>query len=130
MLLHPPIKSILFALLITLVATTGCIYPRKVQPGKPFVYKTNINIQGNLTANQKQDMKGRLENQLDDSLKTKEVTIAPFIKNLVRPPVFDTSAAIHSQEFMKALLYSLGYYKAEVTWDSSLVVKKSATCHG
>jgi outer membrane protein insertion porin family len=121
---HPPVKFILLLFLIALVATTGCVYPRKYQPNKPFVFKTNINIQGNLSANEKQDLKTRLENQLDDSLKTKEVTILPLRKNLVKPPAFDTSAAIHSQEYMKALLYARGYYKATVTWDSSIVFKK------
>lgn len=123
MLSHPPVKFILTLFLIALVATTGCIYPRQYQHNKPFVFKTNINIQGNLSAIEKQDLEGRLENQLDDSLKTKLVTTFPLRKKLVKPPVFDTASANHTQEFMKSLLYALGYYKGTVTWDSFLVVK-------
>ncbi|MBS1565285.1 MAG: BamA/TamA family outer membrane protein [Bacteroidetes bacterium] len=61
-------------------------------------------------------MKARLENQLDDSMKTKRVTVFPTVQQLVNPPAYDSAAANHSVEFMKALLYSLGYYTSDVSF--------------
>lgn len=66
-------------------------------------------------------MAARLENQLDDSLKTKLVTVFPGIKRLVDPPVFDTAAASHSAEYMKTLLFALGYYTASASWKADTV---------
>lgn len=63
-----------------------------------------------------------LENQLDDSMKTRLVTVYPGRFRLDSPPVFDSGAAARSTEFMKALLYSLGYYNAKVDWDTGRIV--------
>jgi outer membrane protein insertion porin family len=101
----------------------GCIVPQN-SPAKPFVYSTNINIQGNLPASQKAALKLKMENQLDDSLKTILKTIFPYVRQLVNPPVFDTAAALRSVVFMNNLLHAEGYYKTSFTWDSSLAVKR------
>ncbi len=101
----------------------SCVIPKNY-PARPFVYSTNINIQGNLPAAQKADLKLKMENQLDDSLKTRLKTIFPEIRQLVAPPIFDTAAALRSVVFMNNLLHAEGYYKASITWDSSLLVRK------
>jgi len=124
-MLQQPVKFFLLVLVLIFAAVApGCIVPKKYQPYKPFVYSTAINIQGNLPATEKQDLKARLENQLDDSMKTKLVTVYPGRIKLVSPPVFDTNAAAHSTVFMKALLYSLGYFTADVKWDTGRIVKR------
>lgn len=118
-------RSIKFPLLIAIITITalaqGCLTPVKYQRNKPFIYKTNINIKGNLSPDEKLTILDRLQNQLDDSLKTKEKTIIPLVKRLVSPPVFDSAYASRSKEYMNGALYLLGYYKASVSWDSSLV---------
>ncbi len=115
-MLQQPVKFFLLVSILAVAAVApGCITLRK-PPARPFVYSTAINIQGNLSPDQKQELKARLENQLDDSLKLKLVTIFPGIRRLDKPPVFDTNAVTHSIEFMKALLYSLGYYKDSINW--------------
>jgi len=121
MLLQPPGKFNFYILVIICIAAVvpGCITPRKYQPGKPFVFSTNINIQGNLRPGDKADLKTRLENQLDDSLKTQVVTTFPGFKRLSKPAAYDTVAVARSIGFMKSLLYSLGYYKATITSDTS-----------
>jgi len=125
--MHSLCKPVTFYLLILISSlaaiTPGCIIPKKYQEQKPFVYSTNINIQGNLPGEEKADLKLKLENQLDDSLKTRLKTVFPGIRQLVRPPVFDTAAALRSVIFMNNLLHALGYYKSVITWDSSLSVK-------
>ncbi|MEO5683797.1 MAG: BamA/TamA family outer membrane protein [Chitinophagaceae bacterium] len=122
-LLNNPVKLYLLLFITSLAATLpGCIFPKKYQEQKPFVFSTNINIQGNLPTDEKSDLKLKLENQLDDSLKTIVKTIFPGWKQLVKPPVFDTAAALRSVVFMNNLLHSQGYYKSIISWDSSLAV--------
>lgn len=124
-LLCKPVNLYLFVFIICVAAMVpGCIIPKKYQPGKPFVFSTNINIQGNLSASAKADLKLKLENQLDDSLKTILKTVYPGRRLLVSPPVFDTAAALRSIVFMNNLLHAEGYYKTAITWDSSLSVKR------
>jgi len=114
-MLQQPVKFLLLVLILASTAVApGCIAPKKYQPNKPFVFSTTINIQGNLPPSEKQDLKSRLENQLDDSLKTLLVTAYPGRILLQHPPVFDTNSVHRSKEFMGSLLNSLGYYKAMV----------------
>ncbi len=123
-LLCKPVKLYLFILITVCLAAMlpGCIVPKKYQPNKPFVFSTNITIQGNLPAATKADLKLKLENQLDDSLKTTLKTVLPGRILLVKPPVFDTTAALRSINFMNNLLDAEGYYKASIIWDSTLTV--------
>ncbi|HSC36796.1 MAG TPA: hypothetical protein VLD19_02955, partial [Chitinophagaceae bacterium] len=114
-MLQQPVKFLLLVLVLASIAVApGCVVPKKYQPNKPFVFSTTINIQGNLPPSEKQDLKSRLENQLDDSMKTRLVTVYPGRIRLDRPPVFDTGAAARSIVFMKSLMSSLGYYTAEI----------------
>lgn len=90
----------------------SCTIPQKYQAGKPFVYKTNINISGNVP--DKQVLQERLQNQLDDSLKTRIVSYAGVWRVLLKPPVFDTTNVGRSRIFMNSLLNSLGYFYPEI----------------
>ncbi len=99
---------------------SGCVVPKKVPAGKPFVYATNITIQGNLSAAVKSDLRLKLENQLDDSLKTPLKTAYPGRLLLIHPPVFDTASALRSVLFMNNLLEAEGYYSSVISWDSTL----------
>lgn len=99
-----------FAFVVAFVAS--CTVPKKVQPGKPFVYKTNINIKGNVP--DKLQLDERLQNQLDDSLKTRIVSYAGIYRKLDRPPVFDTTNIGRSRIFMASLMHSLGYFNPEI----------------
>lgn len=117
-----PAKLYFFLLVAGFAAIlNGCIVPKNY-PAKPFVYSTNIDIRGNLPATQKAELKLKMENQLDDSLKTILKTIFPTIRQLVKPPVFDTAAALRSVVFMNNLLHAEGYYKTSIKWDSSMTV--------
>src|SRR5579871_141701 len=108
------------ALVLTMAMTAfifSCVAPKKGQypAKKPFVYKTIIRVDGNLSNSERQDLQLRLSNQLDDSLRTGTVTAIridpPFIyRKLLSPSVFDTANVVRSNNFMIALLNSLGYY--------------------
>lgn len=99
----------------------SCTVPRKYQPGKPFVFKTEIDIETpeTLDGDQRHDLKQLLQYQLDDSLKVRTVLsfrlIPPFLYyRLNSPPVFDTVYIAKSKNFMEALLHSKGYFNARI----------------
>ncbi len=60
--------------LVLMVLAFSCVVPKGNQPGKPFVFKTNIKVNGNLSNDEKQNLELRLNNQLDDSLRVRIVT--------------------------------------------------------
>jgi len=96
----------------------SCRVPKNFQKGKPFVFKTTIKVEGNLTGGDRQDLLERLQNQLDDSLQTKTVTGFnwPYIiaNKLNYPPVFDSANVVRSLVFMKALMNANGYYSPSI----------------
>lgn len=115
-------SSMFPVMLVAVLTIVSCTVPRKYQKNKPFVFKTSVEIQGNLKISERQDLQARLANQLDDSLKTRIVSFAGIRKTLVKPAVFDTNYANRSVLFMKALMNSAGYYEAQISWDSTLKI--------
>ena len=123
------VKTSLFSSAVILPALmviflVSCVAPKKNQyPAyKPFVFRTNIKLDGDMRYAEKQDLISKLENQLDDSLKVRTVTAFRWkplfiYKKLSNPPVFDSSNVGRSIVFMNALLRSAGYY-APVIRDS------------
>jgi outer membrane protein insertion porin family len=100
----------------------SCVTPKKYPVNKPFVFETKINIQGNLSPADKLDLQTRLQNQLDDSLKTRTVTKRVFTKQLIEPAVFDTNYAHQTVGYMRALLGAQGFMNPSVAWDSTLTI--------
>ena len=86
------------------------VHPQKKVYPKPFVYSTNIKVEGNIPAGEKKDLALRLSNQLDDSLRTQIVSYAGIYRKLVDAPSFDTLNIRRSIAFMVASLNSSGYY--------------------
>jgi outer membrane protein insertion porin family len=97
----------------------SCTIPKKFQKGKPFVYKTTIDIEGNIPSSEKQKLKSGLEIQLDDSLKVRKVLAigfpALFYNKLSKPPIFDSVSISRSKTFMTAGLSSRGYFSPQIT---------------
>ena len=97
----------------------SCRIPVDFPKNKAFVYKSTIKVQGKMKGSVRQDLTSRLQNQLDDSLKTNTVTAfrwaPPFIyKKLPNPPVFDSSNISRSIVFMNTLLNANGYVSPEI----------------
>ncbi|MEO6915522.1 MAG: BamA/TamA family outer membrane protein [Chitinophagaceae bacterium] len=107
---------------LLILALFSCTVPKKFQAGKPFVFKTQVKVDGSLPLSERQGLEKRLLNQIDDSLKVKTVSFAGIRKTIIKPAVFDTNYATRSILFMNALMNSLGYNRAKITWDSSLKV--------
>ncbi|HVY73662.1 MAG TPA: hypothetical protein VG890_02465, partial [Puia sp.] len=106
---------------IILLTLFGCRVPRDFPHGKPFVFRTNIKVEGKMKNDQRQDLTTRLQNQLDDSLQTKTVTafdwpwhVHVIYKELSKPPVYDTLNLSRSIAYMNALLRANGYYSPEI----------------
>jgi len=108
----PQINTILLKALISvcfIAAFASCTIVKNQQPGKPYVYKTNINLIGNFSNDEKKELQARLKEQLDDSVRVRKVDKLLW-SVLKKPPVYDSSSADQSLIFMKALLKSLGYF--------------------
>ena len=94
---------------------SSCTIVKNYPAGKPFVYKTNINVQGDFTNEEKETLSSRLKVQLDDSMRSRSVSkiLWSVMKN---PPVYDSVNADKSILFMRALLISLGYFRDSITY--------------
>jgi outer membrane protein insertion porin family len=99
----------LLALAISL-SLFACTVSRKYPLRRPFVFATNIKVEGNLKPSEKQDLASRLANQLDDSLRVQVVSIAGVYRRVMTPPVFDSANLRRSIGFMVALLNASGYF--------------------
>lgn len=84
------------------------------QYGKPFVYHTNIKVEGDIPRSEKKDLALRLANQLDDSLRTQETSIAGIYTKIVNPPAYDSNNMRRSVSYMVVLLHALGYYTTSI----------------
>jgi len=93
-------------------------YPKN----KPFVYETNINLSGHLSKTEKDNLQSKLKVQLEDSLAPK-FNQKIFWQVLKRPPKYDTNYVQASRRFMLALLHTSGYFKADISYDTT--VKRS-----
>jgi outer membrane protein assembly factor BamA len=119
------------AAVIILFFLNACsVIPRNYPANRPFVYETNINLEGNFSKEERSNLISELKNQLDDSLKTRTV-YKLFYKGfnrsvLQRPPVYDSNNAEQSVKFMRALLNAKGYFRDTITYDTSMVIKADA----
>jgi outer membrane protein assembly factor BamA len=80
--------------------------------GKPFVYDTKINVNGNITKDEKIRLTNELGNYWDDSIRVKKVSqlgIRYVIKN---PAAFDSANLERSIDYMNEYLNSQGFYYA------------------
>lgn len=82
----------------------------KTSQTQPFVYATNIKVEGNIRKGEKLDLSARLSNQLDDSLRVQTRSILGIFNTVMYPPVFDTANLRRSLGYMVALLNASGYY--------------------
>src|SRR6478672_4303206 len=118
--------SKIFAVLLLPLILSSCAiktFVKKAPKDVPFVFKTNIKVEGNQSMSQKQEMVTRLQNQLDDSMKVR-VRSYPLWQTIIKPPRFDTVALKRSESFMMALMNSLGYFSAKIRDTVSIDTEK------
>jgi outer membrane protein assembly factor BamA len=106
------------------------VIPKDYPPDKPFVYQTNINLEGNFSKEEKTRLQSQLKNQLDDSMRVRTVYklfYHGFNRSVLqKPPAFDSASALRSVAFMKALLNAQGYFRNTVSYDTTMKVIATA----
>lgn len=102
------------------VLFASCTVVRYYQPDKPFVYRTNINLIGNFTNEEKKELTAGLREQLDDSMQVKKVEKL-FWSVMKTPPVYDSTNADKSIIFMRALLKSQGYFSDSIYFTDTVL---------
>ncbi|WP_315822024.1 hypothetical protein [Paraflavitalea speifideaquila] len=83
---------------------------RNYNSSKPFPYRTTISIEGKTPEYDRLDLQTKLENQVDDSLKTRLIASLLVLKTLKNPPVFDSLNIGRSKIYLTTLLHSMGYF--------------------
>ena len=111
--------------LASVIMLSSCgVVPKNYPVKRPFVFKYNVEVNGNLSSEEKSLLETRLSNQLDDSIKVRSVRriIYKGINRPVlnRPPVYDVNNAEKSVLFMQALLRALGYFKDTITYTATI----------
>jgi outer membrane protein insertion porin family len=115
------ILKIVVAVWLILTITSCTTVVKHFQSGKPFVYKTNINLEGEFSKTERDGLQSRLKDQLDDSLKSRYVS--RVLWNVMKsPPVFDSANADKSIISMQALLRSLGYFTDSIGYTDTVIV--------
>ncbi len=111
-------------ILLTLLLFSCGVVPKNYPANTPFVFKYNVDVEGNLTPPQKAELESRLSNQLDDSIRVR--TVRKLIYKgfnrpvLDKPPVYDSNNAEKSITFMRALLNSMGYYRDSMSYRATV----------
>lgn len=113
----------LFWMLLPLLLISACkVIPKDYPSGKPFVFQTNINVNGNFSNEERDNLASRLKGQLDDSVRARPLDRL-FNSVLKKPPVYYNANADKSVLYMRDLLVSLGYFKDSITYDTSVRFK-------
>jgi outer membrane protein insertion porin family len=123
-------QSIILCLLL-LVLVVSCTTIKDYPANAPFVYKTNIHLDGKFSTEEEKELETQLDQQLHDSIMVRSVRKLIGWKNgprilyteIVKPALFDSLNAEKSKLFMEAKLHSLGYYRDSIRYDTSLQIK-------
>ncbi|MCU7548122.1 BamA/TamA family outer membrane protein [Chitinophagaceae bacterium LB-8] len=129
---------LIYVPLMMLIIVSSCTIIKGYPKNKPFIYQTNIHLNGKFTKDQKKELESELYQQLHDSIMVRSVRkfnplgiFTFFLKKgprliyteIVKPAVFDSLNAEKSKTFMAAKLHSLGYYRDSISYDTSLQVR-------
>ena len=96
---------------------------RNYPVNKPFVYETNINIEGEYSTEDRKVLKSQLQQQLHDSVKVRWQRKFLVTKVLDNPPVYDSINVAKTREFMSALMNSIGYYRDSIIFNDTIIQK-------
>lgn len=106
---------ILLSLLLAAFSSCSVSKNTKVKDypaAKPFVYQNKIELNGDISKDEKNRLTTELGNYWDDSLQVRLEQKFGIFYSLRNPPVFDTNNVTRTITFMNAYLNSQGYYYA------------------
>ena len=95
---------------MSLLFFASCTVVKQYPTNKPFVFKNIINVEGNISKDEKNRLALDLQNYWDDSLKVKIITQFGIRTVIKKPNRFDSLAINPSIAFMRSYLNSQGYY--------------------
>ena len=116
-----------FAALLLLFAS--CSVVRDYPAGRPFVYNTNIELQGKFSTEERKQITSQLNDQLHDSILVRRIDkfigwekgLPRFFYSVLQnPAAYDSLNADKSVQYMQALLHSLGYYRDSITYRANI----------
>lgn len=117
-----PLRLLIYLTVVFCFFLFSCSTVRNFPKNKPFVYKTEITLNGKFNTDERKDLLQKLQTQLHDSIRVRSVQKLVFWHTLKNPPVYDSLNADKSVIFMRGLLNSLGYYRDTITYDTTLKV--------
>ncbi|MFM2360682.1 MAG: hypothetical protein RLY16_2675 [Bacteroidota bacterium] len=103
-------------IIVGILLFSSCTVVQKYQKNQPFVFKNTIALEDDrIHGEERNSMKARLMEQLEDSMKVTPKQIA-FLLNIIKTPTrYDSAYANQSARNMQASLLHVGYYHAKVT---------------
>ena len=123
---HKRRTNIYFLFPIILASFFGSCVTVKNYPGKAIVYSNKVNVDGNISKDEKKRLQAELLNYWHDSLKVRSISRYIGLNTLIRnPAVFDSSKISPSIVFMRSYLNSQGYYSASFKDSIDTVLKKN-----
>jgi hypothetical protein len=114
-MLRDQVAKYYFYLLISLALSACGVknFPKHT----PFVYQNKIEIkEKQWNKEDKKILIGKLTTQLDDSMQVRIKEKMIVLKQVINPPVFDTTAAGQSKKNIEIYLKTIGYYNAVCTY--------------
>lgn len=114
---------LLLALPVFILFITSCsVIPKNYPKDKPFVFETNITVNGNFSNEENEILSSRLKGQLDDSMRARSVSKL-FYSVMKNPPVYKKENADRSIIYMRSLLNSLGYFRDSIYYKDTIILK-------
>jgi outer membrane protein insertion porin family len=117
-----PLRLFIYLTVVFCFFLFSCSTVRNFPKNKPFVYETEITLNGKFNTDERKDLLQKLQAQLHDSIRVRSVQKLVFWHTLKNPPVYDSINADKSVIFMRGLLNALGYYRDTITYDTTLNV--------
>ena len=120
-------------LLLLVFSFSSCIVIKNPPKDRPFIYATNVHVEGQFGDDERKELTAQLLDQLHDSLRVRTVAKFAgwdkgpklFYEVLNNPTVFDSLNAEKSIQFMRALLNSQGYFRDSIGYTVRIDTAKS-----
>jgi outer membrane protein insertion porin family len=99
---------------MVIILLASCTVVKQFPEDRPFVFKNEINVDGNISKDEKKQLQTELANYWDDSIKVRTVSQFGVRTVIKKPNAFDSSAINTSIIFMRSYLNSRGYYNTSL----------------
>jgi outer membrane protein insertion porin family len=129
----PKITSYISFLLFLIVSFSSCIVVKNYPANKPFIYQTNVHVEGEFGDDERKELAALLLDQIHDSVRVRTVAKFAgwdkgpklFYEVMTNPTVFDSLNAEKSIQFMRALLNSQGYFRDSINYKVKIDTTKN-----